>query len=230
MSKVYSYGIELNIDDVSFANNSISNAIELACEESDELCSGVVGPSFATSGPGSGWCKKFDVSDFAIAASDNGCNYVDSGDGRLAEVTQDDAGDCSVEWSEESVVTLLTPTIEEVDADPEAAKAMLRAIDDEQCIAECADDWKGVRAWLEVSEYAALERIDGRRVAKNKILYFDDNTRCWYTGDVEDLKSLRELMGSDDELISNDAYSHWCSMTSHDEFETEEDAIASLTE
>lgn len=70
-------------------HESISAAIEAKAQESDAIASGIIGPSFACSGPGSGWQKNFDVADYAerALASDYGAtSYIDSSDGTMAEL------------------------------------------------------------------------------------------------------------------------------------------------
>lgn len=93
--------------------DSIKEAIEELAEESDEFASGVVGPSFATSGPGSGWSQRFDVTDYAeraLAGDFGAVYYVDSDDGTYAELDEDD----DVVWSEESCLDIDIPTVEEI--------------------------------------------------------------------------------------------------------------------
>lgn len=90
----------------------ISQMIEEHAQESDSIASGIVGPSFSCSGPGSGWQKNHDASDYAARAlaDDYGAiRYIDSADGR--EATLNDEGE--VEWSDESVVEIELPTVEE---------------------------------------------------------------------------------------------------------------------
>lgn len=93
-------------------HGSISAAIEALCKESDTVASGVIGSSFACSGPGSGYQRNYDVTDYAKRAlsGDYGAlSYIDSSDGREGEL--DDDGD--VEWSDESVVEIELPSVEE---------------------------------------------------------------------------------------------------------------------
>lgn len=68
------------------------------------------------------------------------------------------------------------------------------------------------------SREAALERIDGSLINDGEqIVYFDDATRKYYIGAVGDLDDLRALMAHEDADVARDAYSHWCSGTSHPE-------------
>jgi hypothetical protein len=77
----------------------------------------------------------------------------------------------------------------------------------------------------EVKYSEALSRINGS-IVNNSVIYYDDSTQRWYVGPVADLDYLAQLINDDDEAVSNDAYSHWCAGTSHDEYETEEQANA----
>lgn len=105
-------------------HGSISAAIEALCKESDTVASGVIGSSFSTSGPGSGWQRNYDTSDYAdrALADDYGStSYIDSSDGREAELDED--GD--VEWSDESVIELECPSLEDAMDNREAVQIML---------------------------------------------------------------------------------------------------------
>lgn len=119
--------MKIDLHDVRSADNSVSQAIEKFCSESDEVASGVIGPSFSASGPGPGWSRQHDACDFAARAlaDDFGArSYVDSADGR--EATLDDEGD--VVWSDESVVELVVPDEDDALAHPEALAAMVGAL------------------------------------------------------------------------------------------------------
>lgn len=98
--------------------NSIAEAIEEIAREHDSIASGIIGPSFSTSGPGSGWSKQHDCHDYARRAliGDYGaCSYIDSSNGREATLNDDE----EIEWSEESVVEIELPSIEEALRNPE---------------------------------------------------------------------------------------------------------------
>lgn len=72
-------------------HGSISAAIEALCKESDTVASGVIGSSFSCSGPGSGWQRNCDVTDYAARAlaGDYGAEgYIDSSDGTEAIMTE----------------------------------------------------------------------------------------------------------------------------------------------
>jgi hypothetical protein len=76
---------------------------------------------------------------------------------------------------------------------------------------------------------AALERINGWIIC-GSVVYYDDSTRRYYVCAAADLEDLCELMASDDEDVSRDAYSHWCAGSTHAEFETQADAEAAAAE
>jgi hypothetical protein len=83
--------MKITIEHVAENGNSVSAAIEAACTDHDSIASGVIGPSFATSGPGSGWQRNYDASDYAERAlsGDYGASsYIDSSDGWEAEMIE----------------------------------------------------------------------------------------------------------------------------------------------
>lgn len=88
--------LSIDLDDV-IRYGGVREAIAAWCEASGDTACGVVGPSFATSGPGSGWSREHDSQDFAVrAVEEGGLYYLDLDDGRLVkseEATLDD------EWS-----------------------------------------------------------------------------------------------------------------------------------
>ena len=119
--------MEISIDTLGkLYATTLAEAIEEICEESDTVASGVIGSAFSTSGPGSGWTCHHDVSDFARRALDGeygACSYIDSADGREAELNKD--GD--LVWSDESVVEIILPTVEEAVDNPAKAAIILDA-------------------------------------------------------------------------------------------------------
>ena len=128
---------------------SIAAAIEAYCEEHYSIASGIIGPSFACSGPGSGWQRNFGVNDYASRALSDEFGaryYVDSEDGRCAELDDED-----VVWSEESIVELEAPDEDEIETDRETVEMMIEALDSGHCI-EGPGDWDEMRALVEVSE------------------------------------------------------------------------------
>jgi hypothetical protein len=49
------------------------------------------------------------------------------------------------------------------------------------------------------------------------VIYYDFSECSYYVAPIEDLDYLVELMNDEDPDVSRDAYSHWCSGTSHPE-------------
>lgn len=146
--------IKIAIDDVISAG-SVKGAILAWAENSDEVASGVVGPSFSCSGPGSGWQVNHDEEDYAKMAlgDDYGAMaYVDSEDGRVA--TLDDDGE--VVWSEVSEVVLVVPDESDALRHPEALAQMAAAL-----VTYGTDN--DVRAWIPLidSIRMAAEKLDG---------------------------------------------------------------------
>jgi hypothetical protein len=119
--------MKITIEQVVEAGNNVASAIEAACKDHDSIASGVIGPSFATSGPGSGWSKQYDASDYAERAlsGDYGASsYIDSSDGR--EATLDELEE--LDWSDESVIELVCPSLAEAMEYPDAYEAMIAAL------------------------------------------------------------------------------------------------------
>lgn len=204
---------------------SIADAIEKIAQESDTIASGIIGPSFATSGPGSGWSKQFDETDYAkraLADDFGAASYIDSADGR--EATLDSEGD--VEWSDESVVEIEMPSLEDALENPDEFAILAK---DAASYGADAEEWEALAERVEnyPSREAALERIDGSLINDGEqIVYFDGSTCKYYLGDVDDLDDLRALMADKDEDVARDAYSHWCSGTSHPECDSEGNGIS----
>lgn len=97
--------VTIDITDVVRAG-SVPQAILAWAEESDDTSSGVVGPAFSTSGPGSGWSRDHDRNDFARRAVVGGAlHYIDEGDGRMisAEEVSDDERDDDGEWPDDVI-------------------------------------------------------------------------------------------------------------------------------
>lgn len=199
---------------------SIADAIEKIAKEHDSIASGIIGPSFATSGPGPGWSRQYGAADYAkrALADDFGAgSYIDSSDGR--EATLDDDGDA--EWSDESVVEIETPSLEDALENPDEFAILAK---DAASYGADKEEWEALVEKVEnyPTREAALERIDGSLINDGEqIVYFDDGTRKYYLGDVEDLDDLRALMADEDKDVARDAYSHWCSGTSHPECDSE---------
>lgn len=82
--------MKITINDIA-EHGSISAAIEARCSESDTIASGVIGSSFATSGPGSGYQHNYDATDYAeraLAGDYGASSYIDSYDGREATMQE----------------------------------------------------------------------------------------------------------------------------------------------
>ena len=140
--------MKISIQDI-LDHGGIPSAIEAIASEHDSIASGVIGPSFATSGPGPGWSQDFGCNDYAARAlaDDYGaCSYIDSADGR--EATLDEADD--VVWSDESVVELIAPSESQIDAHRSTVEMMIAALDAGHCI-EGRGDWDDVRALIEAN-------------------------------------------------------------------------------
>lgn len=149
--------IKIDIDDVRAAG-SVSAAILAWADNSDEVASGVVGPSFSCSGPGSGWQRNHDETDYAARAlgDDYGAvAYVDAYDGRVA--TLDEGG--GVTWSDDSEVVLDVPDGSDALRHPEALAQMAAALDTHSHSSDCA-------AWRDLVEsiLAAAEKLEGIEV------------------------------------------------------------------
>lgn len=129
--------MQIEISHVEY-HGSISAAIEAKCEASDCIASGVIGPAFSTSGPGSGWSCQYGVRDYAerALADDYGAtSYIDSSDGR--EATLNESG--KVVWSEDSEVEIIMPTIDEIVASTASANTLLeQAVEYGADAEECA--------------------------------------------------------------------------------------------
>ena len=79
---------------------------------------------------------------------------------------------------------------------------------------------------MRTTRQQALDRIDGAIIGTS-VVYWDDSTRRYYVGPASDLDYLVRLMDDPDGDVARDAYSHWCSGTSHGTgYETEQEAIA----
>jgi hypothetical protein len=147
--------IRITLGDV-VESGSIEAAIESHCHESDRYATGVVGPSFATSGPGAGWSTQYGPADFARRAIEEGAEaYIDLDDGRVATL----ADDGTIEWSEESVIEMVVPSIDEVAENPTEAAEMARGAFG---LHACKSDR---RAWAKLVEsvrsmYESMEDIE----------------------------------------------------------------------
>ena len=182
--------VTIDLSDVRKAG-SVEKAILAWAAESDTTSAGVVGSSFSTSGPGSGWSVGHNALDYARRAFEGGAMYyLDEADGRLAaavpvtcddeeaaaedrvytgpdgteygddEVTYDGSGGYVLldpEWTDESVVRLECPDVEDAIEHTAAAAEMARAVIDTH--GSCSDR----AAWKKLIESirAAAEELDG---------------------------------------------------------------------
>lgn len=134
----------LDIRDIRDAG-SVEAALAKWCDESDLVSGGVIGPAFSTSGPGPGWSKNHDESDYASRAFEGGAvAYLDVQDGRWieaepvqeADVDEDtlrDIAGCAYaegDWSHGSVVRIEVPEIEDAIQYPEIAAMMAQSVAD----------------------------------------------------------------------------------------------------
>jgi hypothetical protein len=128
----------IDIDDVIKAG-SVEKAIEEWSKDSSDTASGVVGSELSTSGPGPGWTIKHDATDFAKRALEQVPYYLDSEDGRLAYLVDENGdpyedeidkykGELKLEWSDESVVALKCPDIEDAIENPSEFADMAQSI------------------------------------------------------------------------------------------------------
>lgn len=118
-------------------HGTVENAIEAWAKESDTTASGTIGPEFSTSGPGSGWSKTHGAADFAERAVSDGYGalaYIDSSDGRLATrpgwTEEGTSGEHEIVWSDDSVVEVECPNIEDAIEHPETVREMAQAVID----------------------------------------------------------------------------------------------------
>ena len=63
-----------------------------------------------------------------------------------------------------------------------------------------------------ISRVEDIMRISVARVGK-RLAYYADETNEWYWITVSDLRYAVTLSKDEDESISRDVYSHWCSAT-----------------
>lgn len=150
--------VVINLSDV-VAAGGVRQAIEAFCEQSDTVSCGVIGQSFATSGPGPGWSKNFGANDFASRAFEGGAlAYIDADDGRVKR----DLGGCYYtegEWSDESEVYVECPDIEDAMEHPEFAAEMAESVIDHHHALSDVSAWKGLIEQIQAAA-DAFEDID----------------------------------------------------------------------
>lgn len=148
--------ILIRINDVVDAG-SVEAAI-IAASQSADWASGDIGPTFATSGPGSGWTKEYTSTDYArrALADDYGAiAYVDPDDGRVATLSGD--GDGDVVWSEASEVVVEVPCVEDALRHPKAAMQMAISVRDEHHAASDVEAWRELLSDIQT----AAEKLEG---------------------------------------------------------------------
>jgi len=154
--------ITINLDDVVRAGGVVQ-ALHAWCDASDDTASGVVGPTFSTSGPGSGWTRRHDAADYAQRAMEEGAlYYLDADDGRLIEAEtvgdeeRDEDGEWPLDtfagmdggryrlgdWSADSVVCLICPTAEASIEHPRETADMAQAVIDYHAAASDPAAWR----------------------------------------------------------------------------------------
>ena len=171
--------VTIDLDDVRSAGG-VKQALAAWCEDSDDTSCGIVGPSFSTSGPGSGWSVQHNENDYARRAFTEGAlHYLDVDDGKLmsvAEATEDerdkdgnlpddvltDIGGCVYrigEWTDESVVRIECPEMDDAMAVPKLVAEMASAVIAHHHAASDCNAWRTLIAQIrEAAE--ALENID----------------------------------------------------------------------
>lgn len=138
---------------------SVSAAIEAECESSDSVAAAtpaaLSGQTFATSGPGPGWSRQFDANDYAARAlADGAVSAIDPDDGREATLA-----DGEVDWSDESVIELVCPSIEDAVDDPATVAIMVQAVIDHHHAASDCGEWRRLIEAMRAAA-AALDDID----------------------------------------------------------------------
>jgi len=168
--------MKITIEQVAEAGNNVASAIEAACKDHDSIASGVIGPSFGTSGPGSGWSKQYDASDYAeraISGDYGASSYIDSSDGR--EATLDEDGE--VEWSDESVIELVCPSLEEAMESPDAYEAMVSGLV-EHGMATDTDAWVFLNDRVAAQETVTAIQKAKAEAGENAYLWLHDSGDC----------------------------------------------------
>jgi len=125
--------IEITLDDVK--NEDVKQAI--LEKANDEFATGVIGPSFACSGPGSGWQKAYYITDYAYRAlfDNEALYYLDLKDGTVAYLDDNN----KMQWTKSPVVYFVCPEIEDAIDAPEDTAAMAKAVRE---IHGVVDEWE----------------------------------------------------------------------------------------
>ena len=156
--------IKIRLEDV-VREGSIVAAIYKWCDESCEVSCGVIGQSFATSGPGAGFTKQFDCNDYALRAFEGGAmHYVDPEDGRMKSympydgdeledgaelpdgVYLDMNGDLYTvsQWTSGSVVCLQCPDLFDAIEHPKESAVMAMDVIETHCDESDFDEWQSL--------------------------------------------------------------------------------------
>lgn len=132
-------GIKIDLGDI-VSSGSVGKAIIAVCGDECEYASGDLnGPTFVTSGPGPGWTRHFDATDFAERAlSDEygAKGYIDANDGRMATLD----GDGEIVWSDDSVVSLADVEASDLLASDLGILHVIRAAIDDDVVTQ-GDGW-----------------------------------------------------------------------------------------
>lgn len=173
----------IDLNDVIRAGG-LRAAMTAECERSDTTSCGVIGPSFSTSGPGSGWSKQHDEDDFAARAFSEGALYyldLDNGkligcefaedaerdeDGDLPDDVHTDIGGCQYrigDWSDESVIELVCPTVEDALEHPAEVAEMAQAVIDYHGPESDCKEWADLIDSIKTAA-EALDEIDADKL------------------------------------------------------------------
>jgi len=163
------------IADVIVADNRVELAIVNWSLDDECTSSGDIGSTFSTSGPGAGWSVNHNVNDYARRAVEGGAlYYLDASNGRYVEaeeVDDDDEEDviwCSgvasrlSDWSDESVVELVVPDLDDAIQYPDALAAMVRSLS-VHAAASDLDGWRDLVASIR----RASDSLDGVEIPES---------------------------------------------------------------
>jgi len=163
--------VTIDLDDVRKAGG-VKQALTKWCEESDDTSCGIIGMEFATSGPGPGWSKTFGADDFASRAFEGGAmHYLDIDDGKLKSALLAEEGDEDAtadmgggyftegDWTDESVVRIECPDVEDALEHPVLAAEMARAVIQRHGPESDVAEWKKLVEEIK-SAADAFDKID----------------------------------------------------------------------
>jgi len=173
--------IKIDLDDVRAAG-SVTEAVRAAVRDRGNTLladsSALGGQTFATSGPGSGWTRTFDAGDYASAAigqdvaasggNPSDSEAIDPEDGRVARGVAPEADedwDGSVEWSDESIVEVVCPEVEDALEYPETVAKIAEAVIDYHGDRSSRKAWAAlirlIRTAAERLESINLDKLEG---------------------------------------------------------------------